>query len=79
MLISGSTTGQTLAGQDHVAGGTLRYLAILLIALTTVRGCSDTGTNPQPVTIKDGMRYFPVQQGNKWFYNSGQYSRLSER
>jgi len=22
------------------------------------------------------MRYFPVQQGNKWFYNNGQYSRV---
>lgn len=22
------------------------------------------------------MRYFPVQPGNKWFYNNGQYSRV---
>jgi hypothetical protein len=39
-------------------------------------GCSNKATNPQAVTIRDGMRYFPVQQGNKWFYNNGQYSRV---
>jgi hypothetical protein len=59
-------------------GGTLRSfcLALFLIALMATWGCSKT-TEPPPVTaIKDGMRYFPVQQGNKWFYNNGQYNRV---
>ena len=54
----------------------MKYFVIILITLTIIGACGDTGTKPQPVTIKDGMRYFPVQQGNQWFYNSGQYSRV---
>jgi len=61
-----------------VAGGALRIFcsALFLIVLITACGCSNKATNPQPVTIKEGMRYFPVQPGNKWFYNNGQYSRV---
>jgi hypothetical protein len=64
--------------QDCVTGGNLRVFcsALLLIVLITAWGCSNKATNPQAVTIKDGKRYFPVQQGNKWFYNNGQYSRV---
>jgi hypothetical protein len=51
-------------------------LVLSLIAVIAVWGCSNKATNHQPVTIKEGMRYFPVQQGNKWFYNNGQYSRV---
>jgi len=56
----------------------LRYfgLAVLLIAVMMVWGCSKKTTEPLPITIRDGMRYFPVQQGNKWFYNNGEYSRV---
>ena len=61
---------------EHFTGGDLKYFAIMTVALVMVSACSDTGTKPQPVTIKDGMRYFPVQQSNQWFYNSGQYRRL---
>jgi len=50
--------------------------ALFLTILITTCGCSNKATNPQPVTIKEGMRYFPVQQGNRWFYNNGQYSRV---
>jgi hypothetical protein len=64
--------------ETQVAGGVLRilYSALFLIVMVTVCGCGDKGTEPKPVTIRDGMRYFPVQQGNKWFYNNGQYSRV---
>ncbi len=61
-----------------VTGGTLRIFcsALFLIVLITAWGCSKKSTEPQAVTIKDGMRYFPVQPGNKWFYNNGQYNRV---
>lgn len=61
-----------------VAGGTLRIFcsALFLIVVTTVWGCGKKTTEPEPVTMKEAMRYFPVQQGNKWFYNNGQYRRV---
>jgi hypothetical protein len=64
--------------ETQVTGGALRilYSALFLITIATVWGCGDKGTDPKPVTIRDGMRYFPVEQGNKWFYNSGQYARV---
>jgi hypothetical protein len=64
--------------ETNVAGGTLRIIcsALFLIVVMAVWACGDKTTNPRPVTIRDGMRYFPVQQGNKWFYNNGQYTRV---
>jgi hypothetical protein len=53
-----------------------QLLAITLcLLLLAVAGCSDKTTNPDPIMIKNGTRYFPVQQGNKWFYNGGEYVR----
>jgi hypothetical protein len=59
-------------------GGSLRYVPLLVVSLAVLifaGACSNKGNNPQPVTLKGGARYFPVQQGNKWFYNNGQYRR----
>jgi hypothetical protein len=63
---------------ESVSGGNLRITIslILTIFLLLVWGCSSKPNNPQVVKINDGVRYFPVQQGNKWFYNSGEYNRL---
>ncbi len=57
----------------------MRHFGFILIALTVIAvvgACSKKGTNPQPVVIKDGERYFPVRNGNQWFYNNGQYARI---
>jgi hypothetical protein len=51
-------------------------LLVVTVFLIVVSGCSSKPNNPILVKINDGVRYFPVQQGNKWFYNNGQYSRL---
>lgn len=48
----------------------------MIPVLLLVCGCSDKTTNPKPIKINDGVRYFPVQQGNTWFYNNGQHVRL---
>lgn len=60
-------------------GGFLRLLSLILIfAITLIiaDGCSKKGENPPPaITIKDGARYFPIQQGNIWYcwyYEGGQ-------
>lgn len=43
---------------------------ILAAILGLIVGCNKKGSDPPPpVTIKDGIRYFPMQEGNTWYYN----------